>query len=369
MGSRKHLIYLEVTLGKFSQRLKLAPPLFAGVLAIVLSSNANAAFSKVVFPTSDGLKLNARIYEPTSGGKLSPAILLVEGSGKSHFEEELESSPFFQLAKGLSDHGFFVMSYSKRGSASNSKNGTWAKSTFLIDNEDAQSAFDFLKSYKTVDAKKLFLFGQSIGCLHSTLLAQRNTISGLILFAGGYQNFLKILEEQNLEILALTGKTPAEAKKEIEPMMRALYDVRNGGFKCANHKTLCTTEDGVNIVDGTQEKYLEELLKIEPLDELAKVKSKTLILQGTSDFIIDPSEYQRAKARLENNKNFSFNLIEKVDHLMSDQADKKTSLHAMRSVPETWVTLYSGDIGNTFILNGSSTGSTRFATLSKYPRS
>ncbi len=40
-----------------------------------------------------------------------------------------------------------------------------------------------------------------------------------------------------------------------------------------------------------------------------------------------------------------------------------------RSVPETWVTDYSGDIGNTFILKGSSTGSTLFPPSSKYPRS
>ena len=40
-----------------------------------------------------------------------------------------------------------------------------------------------------------------------------------------------------------------------------------------------------------------------------------------------------------------------------------------RSIPETWVTDYSGDIGNTFILNGSSTGSTLLPPSSKYPRS
>ena len=112
-------------------------------------------------------------------------------------------------------------------------------------------------------------------------------------------------------------------------MMKALHDVKDGNFKCDRYKALCTTEEGANIVDGTQEKYLEELLKIEPLDELAKVKSKTLVLQGSSDFIIDPSEFQRAKGRLESNKNFSFKLLEKVDHLMSDQADKKMSLQAM----------------------------------------
>lgn len=302
---------------------------------MTLSSAGHAAWSKVTFPTADGTKLNARIYEPASGGKTSPAILLVEGSGKSHFEEELESSPFLQLAKNLSDHGFFVMTYSKRGSASNAKNGSWAKSTFLIDNLDAQSAFDFLKSYKSVDAKKLFLFGQSIGCLHATLLAQKNPVSGLILFAGGYQNFVNVLEEQNLVILALTGKTPAEAKREIEPMMKALHDIKDGKFKCDKHKGLCTTEEGVEIVDGTQAKYLEELLKIEPLDELAKVKSKTLVLQGSSDFIIDSSEFHRAKARLGSNKNFSFKMIVKVDHLMSDQPDKLTSLQAMMGIKRT----------------------------------
>ena len=148
----------------------------------------------------------------------------------------------------------------------------------------------------------------------------------MILFAGGYQNFLNILEEQNLEILVLTGKTYVEAKKEMEPMMEALENIMGGTFSCEKHKALCTTQDDVNIVDGTQEKYLVELLKIEPLDELTKIKSKTLVLQGSSDFIIDPREFERAKVRLGSEKNFTFQLIEQVDHLMSDQIDKKASL-------------------------------------------
>jgi len=53
----------------------------------------------VVFPVTDGTKLNARIYEPSLDSKTNSAILLVEGSGKSHFEEEIESSPFFNSQK------------------------------------------------------------------------------------------------------------------------------------------------------------------------------------------------------------------------------------------------------------------------------
>ena len=49
---------------------------------------------------------------------------------------------------------------------------------------------------------------------------------------------------------------------------------------------------------------------------------------------------------------------------------KRGFLHeSKRSIPDTWVTVYSGDIGNTFNLKGSSTGSILLPSLSKYPRS
>ncbi|MBL7555517.1 MAG: alpha/beta hydrolase [Bdellovibrionaceae bacterium] len=301
-----------------------------------MAVTSHAKISKIQFPTEDGLKLNARIYEQ-QGAQLAPAILLVEGSGKSHFEEELESSPFFQLAEDLSKHGFVAMTFSKRGSASNAKNGSWAKSSFWSDNKDAQSALNFLRKYKGVDSEKIYLFGQSIGCLHSTLLAQKNKVKGVVLFAGGYQNFYQILEEQNLVILGLMGKSQADAKKEIEPMMRALTDLKNGKFNCKSHQALCATEDGETIVDGTQQKYLVDLFKLEPLSELSKVSAPVLILQGTSDFVIAPSEFDRAKKLLSDKHNFSFQLLDKIDHIMSEQKDQKASLQAMMEIKKTKV--------------------------------
>ncbi len=301
-----------------------------------MTVTTHAKMSKIQFPTEDGLKLNARVYEPVKKTS-APAVLLVEGSGKSHFEEELESSPFFQLAEDLSKQGFVAMTFSKRGSASNSKNGSWAKSTFWTDNKDTQSALNFLRKFRGVDSEKIYLFGQSIGCLHATLLAQKNKVKGIVLFAGGYQNFYKILEEQNLEILSLMGKSQAEAKKEIEPMMNALTDLKNGKFKCENHKALCTNEDGENIVDEIQEKYLSELFKIEPLTELSKVTAPVFVIQGSSDFVIAPGEFKLAKDFLSAKANFKFLLLDKIDHIMSEQADQKTSLQAMMTIKKTKV--------------------------------
>lgn len=159
------------------------------LLLVVVSANfisleAMAKFSPVQFEGANGTRLNARVYEPTVAHKSSPAILLVEGFGKAHSDKEPESSPFFQLSQALSDKGFTVMTFSKRGSASNSRNGSWARSTFWIDNKDAEAALNYLMSYRGVDKNRIYLFGQSIGCLHASILAQRSPVKGLIVFAG-----------------------------------------------------------------------------------------------------------------------------------------------------------------------------------------
>lgn len=69
-------------------------------IGVLMTSISHAKISNIQFSTADGIKLNARIYEPQIFLN-APAILLVEGSGKSHFDNELESSPFFQLAENL----------------------------------------------------------------------------------------------------------------------------------------------------------------------------------------------------------------------------------------------------------------------------
>ncbi len=181
-------------MSRFFVSSKMGLAVSLGIASFMFSAVAQAKFSVVKFDAGDGIKLNARVYEPSGTQSTKPAILLVEGFGKSHLEKEPESSPFFQLAQAMSDQGFVVLTYSKRGSSSNSKNGSWAKSTFWLDNTDAQAALDYLKSYSGVDKSRLFIFGQSIGCLQSSILAQKNSVKGLIVFAGGYQNFLNILE-------------------------------------------------------------------------------------------------------------------------------------------------------------------------------
>jgi dipeptidyl aminopeptidase/acylaminoacyl peptidase len=307
--------------------------LIAAVLSFSLP--AHAKFAAVQFEGANGVKLNARVYEPVGNSSNSPAILLVEGFGKSHLDKEPESSPFFQLAQALSDQSFTVLTFSKRGSSSNSKNGSWAKSTFWLDNQDAQAAFDFLKSYNGVDQKRIYLFGQSIGCLHTSILAQKNPVKGLIVFAGGYQNFLNILEEQNLVIMDLMGKKPEAAKKEIAPMMQAYSDLKAGKLDCEKYKSICRTEDGETIVDDSQEKYMAEVFKLDPLTELGKVTVPVLVMQGTSDFVISPNQFELARKSLGAKKNFSFKSLGGVDHFMSDQIDRRGSLQALTKIKQT----------------------------------
>jgi hypothetical protein len=47
----------------------------------------------------------------------------------------------------------------------------------------------------------------------------------------------------------------------------------------------------------------------------------------------------------------------------------ETSARKGRSIPDTWVTVYSGDMGNTFGPKGFSIGSSLHVSRSKYARS
>ncbi len=80
---------------------------------------------------------------------------------------------------------------------------------------------------------------------------------------------------------------------------------------------------------------MAEVFRLDPLAELAKVSVPVLVLQGTADFVISINQFELAKKSLVTKKNFSFQVLEGVDHFMSDQKDKASSLQAMAKIKQT----------------------------------
>lgn len=136
-------------------------------------------------------------------------------------------------------------------------------------------------------------------------------------------------------MMEFTGKKADEAMREIAPMMEAYSDIQAGKLNCEKYKELCRIEDGETIVDDGQEKYLAEVLKLDPLKELSRVTVPVLVMQGTSDFIVSPKQFELARKALSPKKNFAFQSLDGVDHFMSDEKDKRSSFQMMAKVRQT----------------------------------
>jgi pimeloyl-ACP methyl ester carboxylesterase len=130
-----------------------------------------------VIDLGNGIKTNAQLTIPAVGSGPFPGVLLVAGSGVVDMNETLspDSKPFWQIAQYLSERGFAVLRYDKRGVGANSQiidYNIWGNLTFNDLKNDAEIALGVLTQQPEVDPSKLTLIGHSEG----TIIAPRIVI-------------------------------------------------------------------------------------------------------------------------------------------------------------------------------------------------
>jgi uncharacterized protein len=145
---------------------------------------------KIVIDLGNGLKTDARLSLPASGDGPFPGVLLIPGSGPVDMNETVgpvridnetgsiiypSTRPFFEIAQYLSERGFAVLQYDKRGVGANSTildSNVWGNATFDDLTQDADKALHILIQQPEVDANKVTLVGHSEG----TMIAPRVSI-------------------------------------------------------------------------------------------------------------------------------------------------------------------------------------------------
>jgi predicted esterase len=139
----------------------------------------------------NGLKTNAQLTIPAVGEGPFPGVLLIHGSEANDLNETgalilvdnntgikkyLDKQTFFQIAEYLSERGFVVLRYDKRGVTSNftiSDSNVWGNVTFNNLKHDAEKALSVLLQQPEVNAtEKATIIGHSEG----TMIAPRITV-------------------------------------------------------------------------------------------------------------------------------------------------------------------------------------------------
>lgn len=115
-----------------------------------------------------GLMTNAELTIPAVGEGPFPGVLLIPGAGTNdmNYTAGPNVKPFWQISQYISERGFVVLRYDKRGIGDNGTiidNDLWGSVTYNDLKQDAEKAVDILLRQPEVDPMKITLIGHSEG--------------------------------------------------------------------------------------------------------------------------------------------------------------------------------------------------------------
>jgi uncharacterized protein len=231
----------------------------------------------LVIDLGNGVKTNAQLTIPAVGNGLFPGVLLVPGSGAIDMNETLapNTKPFWQISQYLSERGFAVLRYDKRGVGANSQvidANVWGNVTFEDLKHDAETALNVLTQQPEVDKNKITLIGHSEGTLiaprigiEQENLTNATTIKNIVLMGSAATTIADLAHYQKVGI-ALEYMHQVLDKNHTGSiyLQEAIKDPLVGRFFMANFGNDSTTTVFIDIdrqIKPLLEKELEEFTK------------------------------------------------------------------------------------------------------------
>lgn len=237
-----------------------------------------------------------------------PAVVLVHGSGPSDRDGTAYAvKPFRDLAHGLASRGIATLRFDKRTFVHSQKFG--ANPNFTVQEEsveDALAAVRLLAADERIDARRIFVLGQSLGGLvvpRTLAQDEGGLIRGGIALAAP-NSTMDALVAQN-RILVETGQLPPEQLAFIEGQVALLRD-----------PAFDPDHPPEGYLLGTPH-YWHDLVP-KASDLLKEQEQPMLFLQGGRDFQVPVSEFESFRADLAGRTNVTFQLFPKLNHLFTE---------------------------------------------------
>lgn len=181
---------------------------------------------------------------------------------------------------------------------------------------DINTVLDIVR--KDGQYKKLILLGGSEGAVIANLVsADIDSIDATIAFNGGGRWFIDDVSHS----IAVKHKNPAAARKEVD-------DFKGFTEHVLNNKPFELD------VSGHGYHWWQQMLSIDQLDTLKKVKSPLLIIQGGRDTSVSPQKTDEMMQRLKElgKSNIEYRRYEALDHGLKDSDGKSLRKEVIRDI-------------------------------------
>ena len=237
-----------------------------------------------------------------SGPGPFPAAILIAGSGPHDRDENVAGHrPFLVLADHLTRKGVAVLRYDKRGIGKST--GNFDQATTEDFAGDATAAFDYLKSRKEINAKKMGFIGHSEGGLIAPMIASRSSdVAWVVLLAAPGLKGEQIMMLQSELILKAAGfddervarardfslQSYALARKEKDPEVletKLTELVDSTGMSTTLPPT--TLKPQARMMTSA---WFRFFLDYDPIPALKKTQCPVLALNGDKDLQIASKE-------------------------------------------------------------------------------
>ena len=253
----------------------------------------------------DGLKLAATLTIPAKATKLIPGFVLVHGSGCADRDGTVGPNKFFlQITNRLSNNGYAVLRYDKRGCAGSDDGGGGllprTRETLIA---DARDAIAFLRKQPGIDPTRIYVLGHSEGGeLVPSIAIEDGKLRGIVLLA---PPALPVEQVYIKQVAAAADEADrdaaiAAARAQVAVVKYGSNNVPGGG----------TTADPQDF------SWMRSSFGIDPSVNIGKVPCPILIVQGTKDVLVFASDTARlVNAAHATNRNVTIAMLPDDDHV------------------------------------------------------
>ncbi len=238
---------------------------------------------------ANGFSLAATLSKPVGTSGRLPAVVLISGTGPTDRDEVVSGIAVLgQIANALADAGFVVLRYDKRGVG---QSGGRTESATLLDYaEDVRAAVHVLNDRKDVDPRRIALIGHSEGGSLALIAAskeKRLAAVGLVATPGTTGADLNIT--QVTHVLERSGRPEAERAATVDLQRR----IQNAVLTGKGWETLSIPD---NVRRQADTPYFQSVLGFDPEKAMRDIAQPMLILQGSLDTQVPPTNADKLEA-------------------------------------------------------------------------